>query len=187
MVTRTAASDAASTISTSRAILSRRAAPGPACLACLACLARPCLPRLPRPACHACLAKPRRASPSLACRACLALPIRALPSLACRALPRLAMPCLPRPARPGLAAPSHACLAPPGRALPRRTLPAARRRVAMAGLLPSCPGRDAYSEVSSRNVPNPSPLLAFEKGLPSPMPTCSPARASRFTTSDALN
>jgi len=94
-----------------------------------------------------------------------AIPIHAYPR---RATPSRAGPCRarPSPAAPGLALPAVPCQAPPRRARPRRAAPAV-----------------PYSGFTILNVPQPMPPEFFESGRPSQIPTCSPARASRFATS----
>src|SRR5258706_8011301 len=41
--------------------------------------------------------------------------------------------------------------------------------------------------ISTVNVPYPNPVLDFESGRPSPIPTCRPARIMRLSTSSAVN
>jgi hypothetical protein len=87
--------------------------------------------------------------------------------------PRACLPCLayaaPRRARPGLALPRLACLP---------------EFAVCAAMLTLCFG--THSCLMANN-PNPSPVLDFESGLPSPIPTCSPMRSTRLATSVAVN
>ena len=160
----------------------------------LACVALPGL-AAPSPAapCLRCQAKPRRAGP---CLVVPAMPSRALPGLAtprlrCLSAPRPDMPCLTCQAIPSRAGRSPAKPAEPCLSGQRHAGPS-RSGVGVKSHPTECASGEfvAVARVitySSVKVPQPIPALAFESGLPSPMPTCWPTRSRRLATSVALN
>src|SRR5262249_54440042 len=98
------------------------------------------------------------------------------------------------------AGPPHAppCLAPPGHTKPPRAPPPTPCRalpapppLAMPSPALSCPASPCPASPRHvyfiANKPYPRPAEYLESGLPSPNPTCSPRRCSRFVTSINAN